>query len=271
MVAKVSRQLANESARLAQLADNIDSTIALTTHTLTQARRLHVSDLPAGPMSIVLSLSDLTAVARLKATARHFRNALRPIIRNIRLPRAIECAGVGGAVRFDDQLSHSDVMKAMWVIEEGDEGGWREVADTLRFAEHLGYCQLPVTVGPGNLQTHPTKADYSSVPRFCAQWMIIGRHVAFRRPNGQQDGTLELFRYNHDIRAIRNEPNFAITINPPLPRPNRPVHPFSQHPFQHHAKPHDPPVRCRIWGDDGVGWGRSVPMTVSSQHRRVPC
>ncbi|CEM26520.1 unnamed protein product [Vitrella brassicaformis CCMP3155] len=157
----VSRQLANESARLAQLADDIDSTIALTTHTRTQAqRRLHLTDIPAEPMSIVLALSDPTAVGRLKATARHLRNALRPIIRRIRLRKAIECAGVGGVVRFDDQLCHGDVMKAMWVVEEGGEGGWGEAADTLRFAEHFGYCQLPVTVGAGDLQIHASKAEY---------------------------------------------------------------------------------------------------------------
>ncbi|CEM01663.1 unnamed protein product [Vitrella brassicaformis CCMP3155] len=262
VVAKVSRQLANESARLAQLADSIDSTIALTTHTRTQARRLQVSDIPARPMSIVLELSDLTAVARLKATARHFRDAVRPIVRNIRLRQAIECAGVSGVVQFDDQLSHGDVMKAMWVMEEGGEGGWGEVADTLRFSEHFGYCQLPVTVGAGDVQTHPTKA-----------WMIVGRHVALRRPNGQQDGTLELFRYNHEIRAIRNEPNFAITLNPPLPLPlpNRPVHPFSQHPFQQHAKPHDPPARCRIGWQDVVGWAAVAANEGASIRRRVAC
>ncbi|CEM20393.1 unnamed protein product [Vitrella brassicaformis CCMP3155] len=196
MVANVSRQLANESARLAQLADSIDSTIALTRHTRTQARRLHVTDIPAEPKSIILALSALTTVARLKATARHFRNALRPIIRRIRLRKAIECAGAGGVVQFDDQLSHGDVLKAI-------------------FGEHFGYCQLPVTVGAGDLQTHATKADYSSLPRFCARWMLVGRRVVLRRPNGQHDGTLQLFRHNNEIRAIRNEPNFAIVINPP--------------------------------------------------------
>ncbi|CEM33211.1 unnamed protein product [Vitrella brassicaformis CCMP3155] len=254
MVANVSRQLANESARLAQLADNIDSTIALTTHTRTQAQRLHLSDIPAEPISIVLAQSDLMTVARLKATARHFRNALRPISRRIRLRKAIKRAGAGGVVQFDDQLSHGDVMKAMCVMEEGGESGWGEVADTLRLSEHWGHCQLPVTVGARDLQTHATKADYSSLPRFCAQWMVVGRHVALRRPTAQQDGTLQLFRHSNEIRLIRNEPNFAITINPPLHLPNRPVHPFSQHPFQQHAKPHDPPVRCRILWDDGVGW-----------------
>ncbi|CEM33548.1 unnamed protein product [Vitrella brassicaformis CCMP3155] len=252
MVAKVTRQLANESARLAQLADDIDSTIALTTHTHTLARRLQVSDIPAEPISIVLALSDFTAVARLKATARHFRNALRPIIRRTRLRRAIERAGVGGVVQFDDQLSHGDVMKATWVVEEGGEGGWGEVEIQL---------------------DSPSSAaiDYSSVPRFCAQWMIVGRRVALRRPNGQQDGTLQLFHHNNELSLIRNQPGFTVTINPPLPLPSRPIHPFSRHPFQQHAKPHDPPVRCRIGWRPGVGWmtggvngGASVTASASS-------
>ncbi|CEM29763.1 unnamed protein product [Vitrella brassicaformis CCMP3155] len=60
-----------------------------------KARRLHVTDIPPEPMSIVLALSDTAAVGRSKATSRHFRDALRPIIRNIRLRQAIECAGFG--------------------------------------------------------------------------------------------------------------------------------------------------------------------------------
>ncbi|CEM09737.1 unnamed protein product [Vitrella brassicaformis CCMP3155] len=229
MVAKVSRQFAAVSDLLAELAETINSTIALTRHRRTQARRLHLTDIPAEPMSVIMELADLTA--------------------------AIERAGAGGVVQFDPLLSHGDVMKAMWVVEEGGEGGWREVSDTLRVAEHFGYCQLPVTVGVGYLQTHATKADFLAMPRFCEQWMLVGRNVALRRPTGQQDGTLELFRHNNnETRAIRNEPNFAIAINPLLPLPGRPVHPFSQHPFTHHAKPHDPPVRHRIVWEDGVGW-----------------
>ncbi|CEM28615.1 unnamed protein product [Vitrella brassicaformis CCMP3155] len=172
------------------------------------ARRLQVYDIPAEPISIILALSDLTTVAHLKSTARHFTNAIRPIIRNIRLPNAIEGAGASGVVQFDPQLSHGDVMKAMWVVEEGGEGGWGEVGDTLRVAEYCGNCQLPITVDGADLQTHATKA-----------------------------------------------PNFTITLNPPLPLPtDRPVHAFSQHPFQQHAKPHDPPVRSRIGWQHGVGW-----------------
>ncbi|CEM37218.1 unnamed protein product [Vitrella brassicaformis CCMP3155] len=85
--------------------------------------------------------------------------------------------------------------------------------------------------------------------------MLVGRHVAFQLSGGQQDGNLEMFCHNNEIRIIRNEPNFTLTLNPPLPLPtSRPIHPFSQHPFTHHAKPHDPPVRSRIVWHTGVGW-----------------
>ncbi|CEM25355.1 unnamed protein product [Vitrella brassicaformis CCMP3155] len=87
--------------------------------------------------------------------------------------------------------------------------------------------------------------------------MLVGGYVAFRRPNGRQDGTLQLFRHNNELRIIReNHPNFFIQLNPPLPHSDRPFHPFSQHhPFTHHAKPHDPPVRHRItWHPWSLGW-----------------
>ncbi|CEM28593.1 unnamed protein product [Vitrella brassicaformis CCMP3155] len=270
VVARVNRQLAAVSDHLAELAETIETAIAQTTHEgdgvsdsathgkdadgHVQATSLHLTDIPDSPMSVVLALSDLTAVAHLKSTARPIRNALRPIARRFRLPKAIERAGVSGVVQFDDQLSDGDVMKAMWVVEEGGEGGWGEVGDTLRVGEQCGHCQLPVTVGAGDLQTYATKADFLALPRVFAQWMLVGRHVVFRRPTGQQDGTLQLFRHNNDIRIIRNKPGFTITLNPPLPHPTRPVHPFSQHPFQQHAKPHDPPVSSRILWQQGVGW-----------------
>ncbi|CEM11159.1 unnamed protein product [Vitrella brassicaformis CCMP3155] len=230
MVDKVSRQFAAVSELLAELAETINSTIALTRHRRTQARRLHLTDIPAGPMSNITALSDLITVAHLKATARPIRNALRPIIRRIRLPKAIEVARVGGLVQFDNQLSHGDVMKAMWVVEEGGEGGWGEVAETLRFG-FLGAAPFLCAVD--------ARRPQCGLPP--SQW------PARRRT--------QLFRHNNnEIRVIRNEPNFAITLSLPLPRPNRPVHPFSQHPFTHHAKPHDPPVCCRMKWDNGVGW-----------------
>jgi len=86
--------------------------------------------------------------------------------------------------------------------------------------------------------------------------------VAFRRANGQQDGTFELFRDNttNEIRAIRDEPEFAITLNPPLPITD--VHPLQQHPFQQHMKHDDPPVQSAIWFDeeaeDGGSWAAGV-------------
>ncbi|CEM09696.1 unnamed protein product [Vitrella brassicaformis CCMP3155] len=172
VVAKVNRQLAAVSDHLAELAHTIETVIAQTTHegdepnnSATQSNDGHVqatptdlSDLPAEPISIIVAASDVNTIGRFKSTARHFTNAVRPIVRSLRLRTAVERAGVGGVVQFDDQLSHGDVMKAMWVVEEGGEGGWREAGGTLRLAEHCGNCQLPVTVGAGDLQTHATKA-----------------------------------------------------------------------------------------------------------------
>ncbi|CEM09712.1 unnamed protein product [Vitrella brassicaformis CCMP3155] len=268
MVAKVNRQLAAVSDHLAELAHIIETVMTQTTHegggsgdSAAQSNDGHVqatptdlSDLPAEPISTIVAASDVKTIGRFKSTARHFTNAVRPIVRSLRLPKAIERAGVGGVVQFDDQLGDADVMKAMWVAEEGGEGGWGEMADTLRVAEHCGNCQLPIIVNAGDLQTHASKTDFLALPRVFAQWMLVGRNVAFRRPTGQQDGTLELLRHNNEVRIIRNEPSFPITINPPLPQPTGPVHPFSQHPFIHHAKPHDPPVRHRIRWQPGVGW-----------------
>ncbi|CEM25354.1 unnamed protein product [Vitrella brassicaformis CCMP3155] len=127
MVDKVSRQFAAVSDLLAELAETINSTIALTRHRRAQATSLDLTDIPAAPMRVLIAQSDLTTVAHLKSTARPIRNALRPIIRRYRLRKAIERAGVGGVVQFDPQLSHGDVMKAMWVVEEGGEGGWGEI------------------------------------------------------------------------------------------------------------------------------------------------
>ncbi|CEM18663.1 unnamed protein product [Vitrella brassicaformis CCMP3155] len=87
---------------------------------------------------------------------------------------------------------------------------------------------------------------YLSMPRVAAQWLIVGRHVVFCRADGQQDGTFELFHdpASNEIRAIRDEHEFALTLNPPLPTDH--VHPFQQHPFQQHMKHDDPPVRSTI-------------------------
>ncbi|CEM32815.1 unnamed protein product [Vitrella brassicaformis CCMP3155] len=64
-----------------------------------------------------------------------------------------------------------------------------------------------------------------------------------------QDGTFELFcdPSTSEIRAIRDEPEFALTLNPPLPTYQ--VHPLQQHPFQQHMKHDDPPVRSSVYYD----------------------
>ena len=83
--------------------------------------------------------------------------------------------------------------------------------------------------------------------------MIVGRHIVFRRRNGQHVGTFELFRdpATNEIRAIRDEPEFALTLSPPLP--TTAVHPLQQHPFQQHAKDDDPPVLASFKYDDEAG------------------
>ncbi|CEM27758.1 unnamed protein product [Vitrella brassicaformis CCMP3155] len=195
-----------------------------------------LGDLSADAMARLQTSTDLQSVGRLKTTAPlnyHLKMALRR-----RLTVAVHKAGLTGVLRFAPQLGGGGVMKALWLMEEG--GSWGEVGNGLRVARQCGYCQLPVTVD----------AAYLSMPRVTAQWMVVSRHVDFRRANGQQDGTFELFRDNatNEIRAIRNQPDFAITRNPPLP--TTAVHPLQQHPFQQHIKPDDPPVQSAIWFDE---------------------
>uniref|UniRef100_A0A7S1JN47 Uncharacterized protein n=1 Tax=Vitrella brassicaformis TaxID=1169539 RepID=A0A7S1JN47_9ALVE len=126
----------------------------------------------------------------------------------------------------------------------------------MRFAGQSGYCQLPITIDARDLQKHDTKTAYLSLPRVAAQWMIVGRHFVFRHADSQQDGPSPcVFRgpTTNEIRAIRDEPEFAVTLNPPLSTDH--VHPLSQHPFQQHMKRDDPPVRsiieCTAGGQGG--------------------
>ncbi|CEM12694.1 unnamed protein product [Vitrella brassicaformis CCMP3155] len=202
-----------------------------------------LEDLPADAMGRLQTSTDLTSVGRLKTTARLIKSHIRDALRS-RLTDATDKAGLRGVVRFAPQLGDGGALKALWLMEEG--GDWGEVGDGLRFAGQSGYCQLPITIDARDLQKHDTKTAYVSMPRVAAQWMIVGRHVVFRRRDGQQDGTFELFRdpTTNEIRAIRDEPDFAVTLNPPLSTDH--VHPLQQHPFQQHLKRDDPPVRSAI-------------------------
>ncbi|CEM37219.1 unnamed protein product [Vitrella brassicaformis CCMP3155] len=132
MVTDVNRQLAAASDHLAQLAHIIETTIAQTAHegedtteeaTQNNTTGSHAQNIPAELLGTVIAASDVTTVGSFKSTARPIRDAVRSIARHLRLPKAIKRAGLSGVVKFDAQLSHSDVMKAMWVLKEGGEGG----------------------------------------------------------------------------------------------------------------------------------------------------
>ncbi|CEL96632.1 unnamed protein product [Vitrella brassicaformis CCMP3155] len=167
-----------------------------------------------------------------------------------RLTDAIDRAGLKGVIRFAPQLSDTHMVTALWLMEEG--GRWSEVANGLRYARQLGCCRLPVTVDAVDLRKHATKADYLSMPRVLAQWMVVGRHVVFRRADGRQDGSFELFRHGNQIRAVRDKPGFAISCSPRFPRFE--VHPLSPHPFQQHMKHDDPPIHYALFFRHDTGW-----------------
>ncbi|CEM29360.1 unnamed protein product [Vitrella brassicaformis CCMP3155] len=212
-----------------------------------------LDDLSADAVGSLQNPLDLQSVGRLKMTARLVNDDLKMALRR-RLTVAVDKAGLTGVVRFAPQLGGGGVMKALWLMEEG--GKWGEVGNGLRLAGQCSYCQLPITINAVDLQKHDTKTAYLSMPRVTAQWMVVSRHVAFRCANGQQDGTFELFRdpATNEIRAFRDEPEFAITLNPPLP--TTAVHPLQQHPFQQHMNPDDPPVQSAIYFDEEAedGW-----------------
>ncbi|CEM35606.1 unnamed protein product [Vitrella brassicaformis CCMP3155] len=207
-------------------------------------------DLSPDAMCHLQGSADVTVVGRLKTTARLMRDHIRQAFRS-RLTDAIDKAGLTGVVRFAPQLDNDGVMTAVWLMEEG--GRWDEVRKGLKGARQCGYCQLPITIEAVDLQKHDTKRAYLALPRVPAQWMIVGRHVVFRRADGQHAGTFELFYHptTNEIRAIRDEPEFAMTLNPRLPRTF--VHHLQQHPFQQHAKPDDPPVLASFKYDHEAG------------------
>ncbi|CEM13083.1 unnamed protein product, partial [Vitrella brassicaformis CCMP3155] len=221
-------------------------------------------DLPTDAVARLQTPANLTGVGRLRTTARLLKRHIRDAFRS-RLTDAIDKAGLTGVVRFAPQLGDGSVMEALWLMEEG--GGWGEVEKGLRLAAEYSYCQLPILIDAGDLQKHDTKMAYLSMPRVAAQWLIVGRHVVFCRADGQQNGTFEVFRdpSTNEIRAIRDEPEFALTLNPPLPTDG--VHPFQQHPFQQHMK-HVVTIEYAEYAEgDGewvAGWAEFICASVST-------
>ena len=80
--------------------------------------------------------------------------------------------------------------------------------------------------------------------------MVVGRYIDFG------DGSrLQIFRHRHgEVRAIKDEPGFELTVDPPLP---------AHHLYQRHRQQHDPPVRSRI-NYFGSGWMSGGPCSDAS-------
>ncbi|CEM25453.1 unnamed protein product [Vitrella brassicaformis CCMP3155] len=143
-------------------------------------------------------------------------------------------------LRFDDdQFGTHDLLAAVCVVEEG---GWDEMAEVIELAGQCGCCDLPVILTADDINTHTNKTAYVSAPRVLAQLKMVGRHVHF-----SDDSCLQLFQHgNGEVRAIRDEPDFRLEVDPPL---------LAGHLYRQHRQPHDPPVREGIiYSTANAGW-----------------
>ncbi|CEM33927.1 unnamed protein product [Vitrella brassicaformis CCMP3155] len=97
------------------------------------------------------------------------------------------------------------------------------MAEVIELAGQCGNCVLPVTLSRADINTHANKT-----------LKIVSRHVHF------SDGScLQLFQHgNGEVRAIKDEPGFRLTVDPPLP---------INHLYRQHRQLHDPPVRSRMY------------------------
>ncbi|CEM28768.1 unnamed protein product [Vitrella brassicaformis CCMP3155] len=149
-------------------------------------------------------------VVRLRATCTWLRELFGAAQLRDRLRHSLDSqaglrrANVNGQqvqlLRFDDdQFDAHDLLAAVCVVEEGDWGG--EMGDVIELAGQCGNCELPVPLSGADINTHANI-------------------------------TLKMWR------AIIDEPNFELELDPPLP---------AGHLFQQHRQPHDPPVRNRIF------------------------
>ncbi|CEL99407.1 unnamed protein product [Vitrella brassicaformis CCMP3155] len=177
------------------------------------------------------------------------RNRLDRSLHRIRLADGTRLAAV---LTFDAQTVSEprELLAAVWLVEEQK---WDEVAEVLQWASECGFCQLPVKLTADDINTHASKTAYGSVARVLAQLMVVGRHIDFR------DGScLQLFRHaNDEVRAIKDQPGFEVTVDPPLP---------AGHLYQQHRQQHDPPVRSDIFYHMGINqWvSGGVPSAFAS-------
>ncbi|CEM08998.1 unnamed protein product [Vitrella brassicaformis CCMP3155] len=181
-------------------------------------------------------LLSLTDILRLRATCTWLRSLFKAAQLRDRLRHSVGSqAGlrrvVNGQqvqlVRFDDdQFGMCDLLAAVCVMEEGE---WVEIGEVIEWASQCGHCTLPVNLTADDINAHANMTAYGSFPRVLAQLMVVGRHVALG------DGScLQLFQYgNGEVRAIKDQDEFRLTVDPPL---------AAHHLYQRHRLEHDPPV-----------------------------
>ncbi|CEM11093.1 unnamed protein product [Vitrella brassicaformis CCMP3155] len=183
-------------------------------------------------------LPDIVTAARRRATSRRIRDAFTIAELRNRLAKSLSRDGDGintpqlQLLRFDPSLGMGDLMAAVWIAEEG--GRWDETGEVLQLASQCGYCQLPLNLTADDINTHASKTAYGSVARVLAQLMLVGRHIDFG------DGSrLQIVRHGDgEVRAIKDEPDFELGVDPPL---------AAHHLYQRHRQQHDPPVASRIF------------------------
>ncbi|CEM04409.1 unnamed protein product [Vitrella brassicaformis CCMP3155] len=183
--------------------------------------------------------SSIKDILRLRATSTWLRDLFGAAQLRDRLRHSLGSqAGLRRAVngrqvqllRFDDdQFGTHDLLAAVCVVEEGP---WDEIGEVIELAGQCGNCDLPVILTSDDINTHTNKSAYVSAPRVLAQLKMVGRHVQFG-----DDSCLQLFQDNGEVRAIKDQPGFRLTVDPPLP---------AGHLYQQHRQPHDPPVHESI-------------------------
>ncbi|CEM25929.1 unnamed protein product [Vitrella brassicaformis CCMP3155] len=203
---------------------------------------------------------DTKDIGRLRSTALFIGNVDFPAqtLRG-RLNRSLHRIPLADGTRLDAVITFDTqtvtgarlLLAAMWMVEQQKSD---EVAEVLQLASKCRYCTLPVNITADDINIHADKTAYSFIARVLAQLMVVGRHVHFG------DGScLQFYRHGNEVRAIKDEPGFRLTVDPP---------PAADHLYQQHRLEHDPPVRDRIYYyNDGMWLSHScasINASVSS-------
>ncbi|CEM10032.1 unnamed protein product [Vitrella brassicaformis CCMP3155] len=171
--------------------------------------------------------------------AQILRSRLNRSLHRIRLTDGTRLDAV---LTFDAQTVSEprELLAAVWLVEEQK---WDEVAEVLQWASECGFCQLPLNLTADDINRHVNKTAYGSLARVLAQLMVVGRHIDFG------DGSrLQICRHpNGEVRAIKDQPDFELDVDPPLAA--------HHHLYQQHRQQHDPPVRsCINYRSNSGGW-----------------